>query len=153
MLRKLLGGAVPSNAPPEITRTEVGRTFIDDTLARKCPNWQTGVRRIPLDGVYWTVSRDDMHAIVDHDPVDEREYKLHEFDCENFAMTLKMAVARAYGVNTLGVVVDWTAEHAYNVALYDDGEMEFLEPQTDVFLPPEMLPTGMHKLDDGIILL
>lgn len=59
-LRRLLTPARPD--PPD--RTQVSNERIGEVLANQCPNWEDGVKRMPLDATYWTTSRPEWGRII-----------------------------------------------------------------------------------------
>jgi len=58
-----------------------------------------------------------------------------------------------YGISTVGVVVDWSAAHAYNIVIFDDQSIAFYEPQDDTYVEPDPETDGRYQLQKGIIWL
>ena len=75
-------------------------------------------------------------------------YRPERFDCENFAAAFRTLVAFIGGVNTVGVVYDWSAGHAYNVIVDSRGEVQFYEPQSDEVVT---IGSGDYVLEDALI--
>jgi len=70
--------------------------------------------------------------------------------CENFAFTFKALVDRVYGLNQVGLVIDWSGGHGYNVIVFADGEVWFFEPQNDQTVS---IGTGIYKMERADILI
>lgn len=75
-------------------------------------------------------------------------YRPQRFDCENFAAAFRTLAAFVGGVNTIGVVYDWSSDHAYNVIVDADGNVDFYEPQSDEIVE---IGQGSYQLDDALI--
>jgi len=152
-LRRAVGFFGRWQPPSTITRTQLTPDQLVGAL-EATPNWKNGVKRLPLDGTYQTPTRDGFRAITAQDLTNLLAYEQAEFDCENFALLFAALAARDYGINTVGVVVDWSGAHAYNVVVYDDQSIEFYEPQSDSFYPPSDFPVDdLHRLEHGRILI
>lgn len=127
----------------EVDTKEVDPDFVVDALPE--------VKRIPLDGKYYAPSRDDFHKVIRRDVTNLMAYEKAKFDCENFAMHFAGQAGMMYGVNTVGVVIDWSSAHSYNVIVYDDDSYEFYEPQTDETF--KHADNGMHKLENWVVVI
>ena len=110
-------------------------------------DWQ----RIHLDNKYWTCTKPEFQKILEANTLNEKQYVLDQFDCDNFAFNLKAQVARDYGLNNVGMVIDNSAGHAYNVVIFKDGTAELLEPQSDRWITPG--ESKMYSFEKGIIIL
>ena len=86
----------------------------------------------PLDRTGLFVSKEDAKKIVKEDLTDALEYQRSVWDCSNFAYNFADLVKLKYGVD-VGIVLDLDAHHAYNIWIYDSGEVELFEPQQDAF--------------------
>lgn len=84
----------------------------------------------PLDSRYRVVDIDTWKLILAYNGVDAEKYKSEEFDCDNFAVCLSGDVAQRWHLNSVGIVVDFSAQHAYNCVVTPDG-IFVVEPQTD----------------------
>jgi len=110
-------------------------------------DWQ----RIHLDNKYWTCTKVEFQRILETNTINEKQYVLDQFDCDNFAFNLKAQVAKEYGLNNVGMVIDNSGGHAYNVVIFRDGTAELLEPQSDRWIIPG--ESKMYSFKKGIILL
>lgn len=103
-----------------------------------------------LDRVYWTVTRKEFEAILAADWTDRKRYEKERYDCDNFAFAVKSEIAQAHGINSIGIVIDDSAQHAYNIVVFSDGEVVLFEPQTDKVVAPG---SRNHDFKLGLILL
>lgn len=73
--------------------------------------------------------------VLQYTGVEAGQYRPDRYDCDDFAIAFKGAVARKLAVNGVGFVVDASGQHAYNALLTveQDGAagIAFLEPQND----------------------
>lgn len=46
-------------------------------------------------------------------------------------------VQAKHGVTSIGLVLDWSGSHAYNIFVYNDGSVKLFEPQDDRFIDPD----------------
>jgi len=86
-----------------------------------------------LDGTYYTVDLQTFKKIIAWDWTDTRKYVWDRFDCDKFAIYFKSRMAIDYGVNAVGVVLDYSAGHAYNLVIVKNQKVDWFlyEPQTD----------------------
>ena len=110
-------------------------------------DWQ----RIVLDNKYWTCSKEAFQEIVDYNTLNEKQYILEQYDCDNFAFTFKAQVGLNHNLNNVGLVLDHSGGHAYNVVIFDDGTAELFEPQTDRWITPG--ESAAYSFTAGIIIL
>ena len=110
------------------------------------------MERIQLDNNYWCCSRNDFLDIVAWDWTDKKQYVLEEYDCDNFAISFKARMDRRFHLNNVGVVVDFSGGHVYNVVVFSDGSLELFEPQGDRFVTNEK-GTGYYACSIGSILI
>jgi len=87
-----------------------------------------------LDGEYFTASRHDFEQIRALDVIENLPYRPARFDCENYAFLFQTIVALVFGVNTVGVVLDFEAGHAYNIVYTNGGSLRLYEPQDAEFV-------------------
>lgn len=121
---------------PDISRTKKDRSFVDDAVDNYLDEHADDGSRLPLDGEYYTTSKEEMEAIASWQRENRYEYKKAEYDCENFALSFMSNVQRKFGVTTVGLVLDWSGTHAYIMFVYDDGSIELFEPQNDSIMEP-----------------
>jgi hypothetical protein len=124
ILDKVLKGHHP--APPKISVVkEKDTAWIDSCLA------PLKVVRLPLDGNYRLTDQNNFLNIVSWDWIDSRQYVKDVFDCENYAIVFKSHIDEYFGLNQVGIVIDYTSMHGYNLVVFPDGNVMLLEPQTD----------------------
>ena len=123
--------------------------WVHDTLAAAIPKVGDGVNRWPLDSRYYLCSQDDMAAIIQADYTDAKAYWAERYDCENFAFTFKALVDRVYGLNQVGLVMDWSGGHGYNVIVFTD-DVWFFEPMNDQTVG---IGAGIYKMERADILI
>lgn len=124
--------------------------WVKDALTAAIPNMPDTVRRWALDGTYYLCSQDDMAAIIQADFTDRKEYVPNRFDCEDFAGVFKWMVNEVYGLNQVGLVIDWSSGHGYNVIVFPDGEVWFFEPMNDQTVS---IGAGIYKMALADILI
>lgn len=146
-----LGTKWQTGQPPIVLGLLEERTgqWVEDTLNAVIPKFGEGVNRWPLDARYWLCSQDDMAAIIQADYTDAKAYWAERYDCENFAFTFKALVDRIYGLNQVGLVIDWCG-HGYNVIVFADGEVWFFEPMNDQTVT---IGAGIYKMERAEILI
>ena len=86
---------------------------------------------------------------ISEDAVDRRTYVLdtggRNYDCDNFAESLRCHLVERHGVNSIGVI--WGDKHAWNfvVTAGEDGpEILMIEPQNDQVVTPG---SGIYSMD------
>ena len=99
-----------------------------------------------LDRKYIAVPEAEFQKIIDWDWTDNKTYIAEKYDCDNFAFSFKARVDRKFHVNTVGLVIDYDAGHAYNVIVFANGKMKLFEPQSDSY-PKE--GSSMYKFNRG----
>lgn len=142
---------------PTVESKEISTDKLVASLEEEIPDWDNGVTRIPMDGSYEApVSREDVEKALKEYQTEDLEYRKAAFDCENFAMMASGVFARDYGINTVGMAVDWSAEnpHAYSVVVYADGSVDWFEPQSDKFITePWNNDANRYDLNHGRIIV
>ena len=143
-----------------ISRRRVKRTVIrnqaDNTMINVALNTIQGWNkrnweRITLDNTYWLCSREHFQTIVDHNTINEKKYVLDQFDCDNFAFNFKAQVAMNHNLNNVGMVIDNSGGHAYNVVIFNDLTAALFEPQTDRWITPG--ESKMYSFKKGLVIL
>ena len=109
------------------------------------------VRWIQLDNRYWTCSKAEFEQLVKWDWLETQKYVSDRFDCDDFAMQFKARIGFFFNLNNVGVVVDYSSSHAYNVVLFSDAPMRIFEPQSGEWF--EFGTSRLYQLEDGLILL
>ena len=137
---------------PEIEQEENTQHFVRSSIV----NWKMkqdpkgGMQIKSLDSKYFLCDEKDMKAIIEWDWTDNKKYVKEKYDCDNFAFSFKAMVDKRFGLNNVGLVIDYSAGHAYNVIVYKDGTVKVFEPQSDRF--PRM-GTKMYKFQEGLIII
>jgi hypothetical protein len=103
-----------------------------------------------LDNIYWVCPKADMLKLIENDWLNKRQYLADAFDCDDYAFAFKATISQWYGLNGVGIVVDYSSAHAYNLVLFSDDPPQFYEPQSDAWVT---LGAENYKGDDGLVLL
>jgi len=119
----------------------------------KLPEWKWW-RWFPLDGIYYTTTLEGFKKILEWDRTNKHKYYRDRFDCDKYAMYLKSNIAWFFGINAVGVVLDYSSEHAYNIIFtHDKNEPLILEPQTDEVFSIDDRDPRYYALRDYFIIL
>ncbi|MCJ7634428.1 hypothetical protein MUP77_18805 [Candidatus Bathyarchaeota archaeon] len=147
--RDILSQLSPRPIPPEITSVaERDTLWLQQCLIKLEPS----IIRLPLDGKYRLTTQSNFLNIVAWDWVDSKKYLAEVFDCENFAITFKAHVDWYFGLNQVGVVIDYAAGHGYNLVVFPDGKVMLLEPQSDQLIAwPNM--ASLYVLKNAFVLI
>jgi hypothetical protein len=116
LANKLYEWYVPpfSLQPIPLTESEI-KAVVNDIKSRGgMQGW------LRLDGTYYTTDMDTFKKIVDWDWTDTRKYLVDTFDCEDFSMYFKARQAIDFRLNSIGMVIDYSAGHAYNIIIIKD---------------------------------
>ena len=111
----------------------------------------TGIPRFPLDSKYWVCDRAEFNKIVQWDWTDKKQYISEKYDCDNFAFSFKARVDKWFHLNCVGLVIDWSGAHAYNIVVFKDGTWSLFEPQSDTW--PTAGQSNMYKFESKIIII
>ena len=116
--------AVSIISPPEITgHKDMSLGHVSKAIGGAKMTW--------LDQKYIAVPQKEFQKIIDWDWTDNKKYIAEKYDCDNFAFSFKARVDRRFHVNTVGLVIDYDAGHAYNIIIFADGTSKIFEPQSD----------------------
>ena len=111
-------------SPPEITGPkDMSLGHVSKAIGGAKMTW--------LDQKYIAVPQKEFQKIIDWDWTDNKKYIAEKYDCDNFAFSFKARVDRRFHVNTVGLVIDYDAGHAYNIIIFADGTSKIFEPQSD----------------------
>lgn len=118
-------------------RTNKSGDWMSEQVASFCNSVDHSVdwNRLPLDGEYWVTDQESMREIIEADLTDAHGYQSGKFDCENYALSFAARVQREYGITGVGIVIDWSGAHAYNMLVTKDS-VELYEPQNDELIDP-----------------
>lgn len=113
-------------APPKLDYlVEKDTAWIQAVIAK----YEPSIIRLPLGPEVALTDKTNFMEFVAWDWVDKFDY--HKFyRCGNFAISFK-AHADQFGINQVGIVIDYQAGHAYNLVIFPDKKVMLLEPQSD----------------------
>ena len=126
------------------TGDEIHQWLLRDDVLTKDVKWRQ------LDGKYFLCSKEVMEQIASFAWQKFLPYRKEKFDCDDFAFLFKSWVNLVYGLNNVGLVIDDSTSHAYNIVVTNDGYLRVFEPQTGKW---HELGTGLYKLEKGLVLL
>ena len=141
---------------PTVASTEQNLYFIRSSISQFVIPYlnrkgiSMGMDILSLDNKYLVTNQADMKKIIEWDWTDNRKYVAEKYDCDNFAFSFKAMVDRKFNVNNVGLVIDYSAGHAYNIIVFNDGTVKLFEPQSDKW---PRIGTSMYKFEEGKILI
>lgn len=115
-----------------------------------------GVKIYPMDKNYRVPSKESFTDILEQDVVDEINYQAEYFDCEDFSFLFKALSALHYRINSVGLVISYNSQHAFNVVMVEEREqleVYKLEPQSDTLWKPEEPEKDKYVVNGEIILI
>ena len=134
--------------PTEVTAVKkVNKQFVQDLISG------LGVDSMILDGKYYMANESNMLNVIAWDWTEKKKFILDRYDCDDFAFTFKANVNRYYDLNQVGVVVDWSSRHAYNIILFPNRNIWLFEPQTDSFFFVSERKKFLYSLEDAVIII
>ena len=141
---------VPHPSPPDVPYAiEKDSVWIQAVLE----DLDADIVRLPLDGKYVLTNKESFLEIVAWDWVDSWDWLKDKFDCENFAFLFKSHVDLYFGLNQVGVVLDYKAGHAYNLVIFPNGKVMLFEPQADQLFYWEDAAAILYILQDSYVLI
>jgi len=115
---------------PDVSDKRVDKSHIGATVEADAPQSAT-LEFDYLDGTYFAPDPDDIDLIINVASITRLlPYRPERYDCENFAGFAWTLSALVLGINTVGLVVDYSGSHAYNVVVDAEGNAHWFEPQT-----------------------
>ena len=129
----------------------VNNAFIDESLLEAIEEYEINVKRILLDTKYYLCGRKELEDILSSGLIETIKYKSNIFDCDNFALLFSALVNLEIGINSVGIVIDYTGGHAYNLVILSDGKVVFIEPQNNQIV--ELKEEGLYQLKHGVIII
>lgn len=136
---------------PEVATSDRG--MIDDALKDAIPAYDgtnDPIHTVYADGTYIAPVPEDVDMVeMLSSATAWLPYRPERFDCENFAGAFRTLSAFVSGVNTVGVVYDWSGGHAYNVIVDSEGNVTFYEPQDDREV--SLGESDAYSLENGLI--
>jgi hypothetical protein len=109
-----------------------------------------------LDGTYYATDLETLKRIIDWDWIDTRKYLVDTFDCDKFAMYFKARISIDFGVNAIGVILDYSSAHAYNLVIVKDSQgvrWYLYEPQNDKLFTYEQRDQSLYAMKQYVLLL
>jgi len=139
---------LPRPEPPKLDyKVEKSSAWIGEVLAK----YKANVIRLPLGQEAQFTDKSTFLEFVAWDWVDQFEY--HKFyRCGNFAISFK-AHADQFGINQVGIVLDYQAGHAYNIVIFPDGSVMILEPQNDQIWYWEDKDLPFYVLEGAVVII
>ncbi|ELZ84398.1 hypothetical protein C453_12666 [Haloferax elongans ATCC BAA-1513] len=140
-------GVFPSPATAEVDRDDV-----DAALAEAIPRYEesTTIETVFSDGTYLAPVAADVPLLRTlAGGVSWLPYRPERFDCEQYAQAFAVFTAFLAGTNTVGIVLDWSGNHAYNVIVTAAGGVRFYDPYEDTFVA---IGEGKYRLENALII-
>jgi hypothetical protein len=140
----------PHPPPPEVTSVEERDSL---WVQQRLDSLEANIIRLPLDCKYKLTNQTNFLNVVAWDWVDSRKYLSEVFDCENFAIAFKSHVDWQFGLNQVGIVIDYAAGHGYNLAIFPDGKVMLFEPQNDSLFVWANAHAVLYVLKNAFVLI
>ena len=114
-----------------------------------------GMQKLNLDSKRFACSQQEFVNWIKWDWTNQRKWLAEEYDCDNFAFSFKARTDRRLGINCVGLVIDYSGGHAYNVVAFSDARAKLYEPQRDRWGVPGQSKSAseMYKLESGYIII
>ena len=141
---------------PTIASTEQNGYFVRSNITQFGLEYATkkgltyGMEIFALDNKYQVTTQKDMKKIIDWDWTDNKKYVAEKYDCDNFAFSFKAMVDKRFGLNGVGLVIDYSGGHAYNIVVFQDGSVKIFEPQSDRW---PKVGRGQYKFQNGSVII
>lgn len=129
----------PAACDIDIERTEITPDAVEESLSSLDRGRSVEWSRYRLDNTLQTTDRETVEALIRCDRTDWNDYTDDFYDCEEFAMDLRMNFINQWDLNNIGIVYDKSAQpvpHVYNIVFYPDATFDLVEPQTDAVVSP-----------------
>jgi hypothetical protein len=149
---KLYGWYVPPFQVTKIPLTDQDLNTIINDLKSKGGL----VAWFPLDSQYVSTGLDEFKKIISWDWTDHLHYEINTFDCEDFAFYFASRVARMFGINTVGIVLDYSSAHSYNLVVVKDSQgvrWMLYEPQLDSLFTYDQRDQSFYAMKQYVLLL
>lgn len=140
----------PRSTPPVITYIAEKD---DAWVQQEIDSMNLGIIRHKLDNKYRLTNKSNFFNIIAWDFTDKIPYIKEKFDCENFAILFKSVVDLYFGLNQVGIVIDYKSAHSYNLVMFDSGNHHILEPMSDgLYLWTQRVQT-FYPLSEAIVII
>lgn len=120
----------------EIPTRKRDTSWVEGEIATSLDNFPDTVRRRNTSSRYYLVDEDTFKDLIEADLLDHRNYWMGKFSCEDFALGFASRFWQRFSVNGVGVVVDFHEEDLYNIVVYEEGGVEFYDPNAKVLVQP-----------------
>jgi len=133
----------------QLTEDELQSVINDIQLKGGMSEW------LRLDGNYYTADMDSLKRIIDWDWTDTRKYITDTFDCDKFAFYFKARIAIDFGINAIGIILDYSAGHAYILLIVKDSSINWYlyEPQNDSIFTYDSRDKNMYRMEHYILVM
>lgn len=135
--------------PPDLAITEATGGWVRGQLQQYFP----AMTYIPLDNVYQLTDQNSFLNVVVWDWIDKKEYQREKFDCDKFSICFAAHCYEYIGIDQVGIIIDWSSAHAYNLVLFPTGKPMLFEPQSDSLFAISERDVQLYGLQNGVILL
>lgn len=136
----------------KIKKKKVNQTWIKQRLEDSVSELRKDIHYYPLDKYYWVTSEEDFMKVAKKDKTNMIEYVSEKFDCENFAMLFSARMSYKYHLNSVGIVIDYSSQHAYNIIVFRDGSVKLYEPQEELLIDIDN-DYDNYNLENGAVLI
>lgn len=134
--------------PTQVTAVkEKNKQFVEDLISG------LRVESMILDNKYYMTNESNMMNVIAGDWTEKKKPISYRYDCDDFAFTFKANVSRYYDLNQVGVVIDWTSKHAYNIIFFPNKNIWLFEPQTDSFFFVSERKKFLYSLEDAMVII
>ena len=120
---------------------------LEELITREFPK----LKPYYLDKKYRIADETQIREALKYSQTKRLKYSKETFDCDDFATVLKSEIVKL-GTNAIGIIVDVSGKHAYNVIVYKNDNVLHLfivEPQTDEIVK---IGEGLYKAKEGYII-
>ena len=137
---------------PEVSHTEQNMSFVRSSINtwKKDIDKEGKMEIMSLDSKYFLCDEKDMKSIIKWDWTDKKKYVKEKYDCDNFAFSFKAMVDKRFGLNGVGLVIDYSGGHAYNIVVFQDGSVKIFETQSDRW---PKAGRGQYKFQNGSVII
>ena len=96
-----------------------------------------------------------MKEVIKKDHSEKKKYYADKFDCDSFSFMFITHLASKYGVNGVGIVLDFSGAHAYNFVVYPrkKDNLRLFEPQNDSLFKVKKRKKKFYPLETALVLI
>lgn len=123
-------------------------SWVEGEVASSIDNFPQKVKRWNTSARYHLLDRETFREVIQEDLLNHRKYWNGRFSCEAFAFGFASRFWQRHGVNGVGVVVDYARDSLYNIVVYEQGGVEFYNPESRVMTQPMD-----YEPDSGLVIL